>query len=68
MDKPDSVSKLLGYEPTGAFLDEISELNETIIEGVISRVGRFPSGVRGSPTWTGVICRLSQLFNRWVVV
>ena len=56
MDKPDSVSKLLGYEPTGAFLDEISELNETIIEGVISRVGRFPSGVRGSPTWTGVIC------------
>ena len=56
MDKPDSVSKLLGYEPTGAFLDEISELNETIIGGVVSRVGRFPSGVRGSPTWTGVLC------------
>lgn len=55
MDKPDSVSKLLGYEPTGAFLDEISELSEGIIEGVISRVGRFPSGNKGKPTWTGVI-------------
>ncbi len=55
MDKPDSISKLLGYEPTGAFLDEVSELSEPIIEAVISRVGRFPSGVKGTPTWTGVL-------------
>lgn len=55
MDKPDSLGKLLGYEPTGAFLDEVSELDETIIEAVISRVGRFPSGAKGKPTWTGVL-------------
>lgn len=67
MDKPDSVSKLLGYEPTGAFLDEISELNETIIEGVISRVGRFPSGARGKPTWTGVLATTNgPLKSHWL--
>ena len=67
MDKPDSVTKLLGYEPTGAFLDEISELNESIIEGVVSRVGRFPSGSRGSPTWTGVLCTTNgPLKSHWL--
>lgn len=55
MDSPDSITKLLGYEPTGAFLDEVSELSENVIEAVVSRVGRFPSGNKGTPTWTGVL-------------
>lgn len=67
MDKPDSISKLLGYEPTGAFLDEVSELSEAIIEAVVSRVGRYPSGAKGSPSWTGVLCATNgALKSHWL--
>ncbi|HFQ2795007.1 TPA: hypothetical protein ACHQHX_006045 [Pseudomonas aeruginosa] len=55
MDSPDSLAKLLGYEPTGAFLDEVSELSEMVIESVDGRCGRFPSGDKGEPAWVGVI-------------
>lgn len=51
----DAEQKLLGYEPTGALLDEISEMPESIVHAVIRRCGRFPAGRFGSPTWTGVI-------------
>lgn len=67
MDKPDSLSKVLGYEPTGAFLDEISELSEDVIDAVVGRVGRFPSGRRGTPTWTGVLAATNgPLKSHWL--
>lgn len=58
-DTEDSVSKLLGYEPTMVFFDEVSELPEDLIEAAASRVGRFPpknneTGFAGA-TWSGVI-------------
>lgn len=58
-DSEDSVSKLLGYEPTIVFFDEVSELPEDLIEAAASRVGRFPpknneTGFAGA-TWSGVI-------------
>lgn len=55
MDSDDAVSKLLGAEPTFAFLDEISELPEIVVEAVISRVGRYPSMHKGKPSWIGVL-------------
>lgn len=58
-DTPESITKLLGYEPTMVFLDEISELPVDVIEGAARRVGRFPpkdpsTGFKGA-TWSGVI-------------
>lgn len=55
IDSPDSMSKLLGYEMTGALLDEISEMPEAIVHAVLRRIGRFPSNQFGKPTWTGII-------------
>lgn len=54
MDNPQSIRKILGYEPTGAFLDEVSELSVDVIDAVVSRAGRYPSPNRVKPTWTGV--------------
>jgi len=42
-DADDAVTKLLGYEPTNALLDEISELPEDLIDAVNRRLGRYPS-------------------------
>lgn len=58
-DNPDSIGKLLGYEPTIVFLDEVSELPEEVIIAADRRTGRFPppnkdTGFKG-PTWHGVI-------------
>lgn len=58
-DNPDSIGKLLGYEPTIVFLDEISELPEEVIVAAARRTGRFPpkdkdTGFEGA-TWHGVI-------------
>ena len=54
-DTPDSISKLLGYEPTMVFLDEISEMSEDIVLAAARRIGRYPSGVLGKCTWSGVM-------------
>lgn len=58
-DNPESIGKLLGYEPTIVFLDEISELPEEVVVAAARRTGRFPppnkdTGFAG-PTWHGVI-------------
>lgn len=54
-DTPDSIGKLLGYEPTMVFLDEVSEMAEEIVLAAARRVGRYPSGVLGECTWSGVM-------------
>lgn len=55
IDGEDAQSQLLGYEPTMVFIDEISELPESLVHAVIRRLGRYPSGSLGTPTWTGVV-------------
>lgn len=55
MDSEAAQHKLLGFEPTGVILDEVSELPESLVHAVIRRLGRYPSGSLGSPSWTGVI-------------
>lgn len=55
LEGDDAFQKLLGFESTGGFLDEISELPEAVVHAVMRRLGRFPSGQYGTPTWTGLI-------------
>lgn len=55
LDKPRDLGKLLSLELTGAFLNEAKECEKAVIDGLTSRVGRYPSRRDGGPTWSGVI-------------
>jgi hypothetical protein len=54
LDRPEDVKKLLSLEITGAWVNEARELPKSIIDGLTSRVGRYPSKADGGPTWRGV--------------
>lgn len=54
LDKPDDIKKLLSLELTGAWINEAREVPKAIVDGVTSRVGRFPPPFEGGPTWWGV--------------
>lgn len=55
LDGDEAMNRLLGGEWTGFALDEVSELPERILHAVLRRVGRYPSGTMGLPTWVGVL-------------
>ena len=54
VDSEKAQGKLLGCEPTFAFIDEISEIPEHLMHAVYRRLGRYPSGRLGKATWTGM--------------
>jgi hypothetical protein len=63
LDTPDDVSKLLSLELTGAYINEAREIPFEIIEGLISRIDRYPKTLKDSEgkrlygaTEPGVIC------------
>lgn len=56
LDKPEDISKLLGYEMTGVFFNEAREIDYEVIKGATGRVGRYPSSKDGvGCTWSGII-------------
>lgn len=57
LDNEADVKKLLSLELTGAWVNEARELPKAVIDGVTSRVDRYPSKKDGGPgaTWAGVI-------------
>jgi hypothetical protein len=55
LDRPQDISKLLGMELTGAWIDEAREIPKAILDGLTGRIGRFPSAAMGGPTWSGII-------------
>lgn len=56
LDRPDDVKKLKSLELTGAWLNEASELEQTVLDMATQRVGRYPSKhLHGGASWTGVI-------------
>lgn len=48
-------ARLLSMQLTGAWLSEAIEMNLDVIAPITGRLGRYPSGRRGAPTWTGII-------------
>ena len=48
-------ARLLSTQLTGAWLSESIEMDLNILTPVSGRVGRYPAGARGTPTWSGVI-------------
>lgn len=55
MDTEGSLGDALGAEMTGVLVDEASEIAEAVIEIISTRIGRYPSGVRGKASWTGMV-------------
>ena len=55
LDTPQNVQRLLSLELSFAWLSELRELPTQILQDVLGRCGRFPSEMRGGPTWYGVM-------------
>jgi hypothetical protein len=56
LDDPDDVRKALSLEATGAWLNEWREIHPDVVEGILSRTGRFPPPKDGIPiTRSGAI-------------
>ncbi len=55
LDSPNDVSKLLSLELTGAWINEAREVPKAVLDGLTTRVGRFPSARVGGASWFGVI-------------
>jgi hypothetical protein len=48
-------ARLLSMQLTGAWLSECIEMDLDVIGPISGRLGRYPSGKRGAPTWHGMI-------------
>ncbi len=48
-------ARLLSMQLTGAWLSECVEMNISILGPVSGRLGRYPTGAKGNPTWSGII-------------
>lgn len=48
-------ARLLSMQLTGAWLSECIEMNLDVVAPISGRIGRYPSGQRGVPTWMGII-------------
>ena len=53
LDTADDVKNLLSLEVTGAYFNEVREIDRAIIEGVDGRIGQFPAMKDGGPSWYG---------------
>lgn len=54
LDTPDDQKRLLSSQLTGAYFNEFVEIAPVFISGALGRCGRYPSQLRGRPTWFGV--------------
>lgn len=55
LDRPTETGKLRSLELTGVWINEASEIGKEIFDMVTQRVGRYPSKLKGGPSWSGVI-------------
>lgn len=55
LEDAEDKARLLSMQLTGAFLSECIEMNIDILGHVQGRIGRYPSGQRGVPSWFGII-------------
>ena len=55
LDRPDHVKKLRGIQATFFWLNEVKELDKSIVDMCDGRHGRYPSAMDGGPTWHGMI-------------
>jgi hypothetical protein len=56
LENAEDQARLLSMQLTGAWLSEAIEMNFDVLAPVSFRIGRYPSGNRGVPSWYGIIC------------
>lgn len=55
LENAEDQARLLSMQLTGAWLSEAIEMNLDVVAPISGRLGRYPSGDRGTPTWHGMI-------------
>lgn len=55
LETPEDQRRLLSMQLTGAWLSEGIEMPVDLISPLAGRIGRYPSGILGTPTWYGWI-------------
>ncbi len=55
LENAEDQARLLSMQLTGAWLSECIEMDLDVIGPISGRLGRFPSGAQGTPTWHGWI-------------
>lgn len=55
LDDPEDQRRLLSMQLTGAWLSEAIEMSVDVVPPLLGRLGRYPSGKLGAPTWFGAI-------------
>jgi hypothetical protein len=60
-------ARLLSMQLTGAWLSEAIEMDLGILGPVTGRIGRYPTGARGQPSWMGLIAdtNMPTLMSPW---
>lgn len=48
-------ARLLSMQLTGAWMSEAIEMDLSVVAPLSGRIGRYPSGPAGAPTWYGII-------------
>ena len=55
LEDSEDKARLLSMQLTGAWLSEAIEMDLSVVPDITGRIGRYPSGVRGNPSWYGII-------------
>lgn len=55
LEDPEDQRRLLSMQLTGGWLSEAIEMNYDIVAPLSGRCTRYPTGVRGVPSWSGLI-------------
>lgn len=55
LEDAEDQARLLSMQLTGAYLSECIEMDLNVVSPISGRVGRYPSGELGAPTWFGII-------------
>jgi len=55
LENAEDQARLLSMQLTGGWLSECIEMNLDVVAPLSGRCGRYPSGVRGTPTWHSLI-------------
>lgn len=55
LENAEDQARLLSMQLTGAWLSECIEMDIGVLGPISGRIGRYPSGGRGNPTWFGWI-------------
>lgn len=55
LEDAEDQARLLSMQLTGAWLSECIEMDLDVVGPISGRLGRYPSGAQGTPTWHGFI-------------